>query len=411
MIHFETFTLANGLQFIVHTDKSTPMFAMSILYDVGSRDESYDKTGFAHLFEHLMFGGSVHIPVYDEPVQFAGGINNAYTNNDITHYFLSLPASNAETAFWLESDRMSGLAFSEKSLEVQKQVVVEEFRQNYLNQPYGDAWLLLKPLAYTTHPYRWNTIGMQIEHIQQASLDEVKSFFSTYYHPSNAIVSISSNLDSDKVYQLAEKWFSPIAAKPKKVRSLPVEPVQTQARRLSVKRQVPAINIYKAYPMCGRDHPDYYATDLISDLLGTGQSSRLHKKLVKQQALFSDIGAFVTGNIDPGLLVITGKLLPETSIEQAEQAIETEIALVKEKGPSLHELRKLKNRIETNQAIENISVLDKALNLAFYSYLNKPELINTLAANYRKVSKDEIIQKANEVLRAEACNTLIYQPE
>lgn len=409
MIKYETFTLENGLRFIVHHDPTTPMMAMNVLYDVGARDESPERTGFAHLFEHLMFGGSVNIPRYDEPLQQAGGENNAFTNNDITNYYLSLPAANAETAFWLESDRMLGLAFSEKSLEVQRQVVIEEFRQNYLNQPYGDAWLLLKPLAYKAHPYRWNTIGMHIEHISGASLDEVKAFFKTHYQPARAIVSIAGSCSINEIKRLAEKWFAPIPQGPTYQRMLPPEPPQKEERRLKVQRNVPAHSIYKAYHMCRRTDEDYFAADLITDLLGAGHSSRLYKKLVKQQGLFSDISAFVTGDADPGLLVISGKLLPGISLEQAEKAIEKELELLRSKGPSDNELRKVKNRVLAGQAFDNVHVLNKAMNLGFFTYLGDTNLINTLPEHYRKVSRESIIQQANTILRTNNCNTLIYE--
>lgn len=411
MIQYEQFTLANGLRFIVHYDRSTPMMAMNILYDVGARDESPERTGFAHLFEHLMFGGSLNIPRYDEPLQLAGGNNNAFTNPDITNYYLTLPAANAETAFWLESDRMLSLAFSEKSLEVQRQVVVEEFRQNYLNQPYGDAWLLLKPLAYKRHPYRWNTIGMKIEHIQEAKLEEVKAFFATHYHPSNAIVSVAGNIHPDEVRRLAEKWFLPIPKREKAVRKLPKEPKQTKARRKVVQRELPTDRIYMAFHMCERSHPHYFASDLITDILGAGHSSRLLKKLVKQRHLFSEIGSFVTGSLDPGLLVVTGSPLPGVHIEVAEEAIKKELELLRSKGPSVNELRKLKNRIIATQAYENVSVLSKAMNLAFYTHLGDTELINTISEHYRRLQAEDIILRANEILREENSNTLIYKTQ
>jgi zinc protease len=384
---------------------------MNILYNVGARDEHPDKTGFAHLFEHLMFGGSINIPRYDEPLQMAGGDNNAFTNSDITNYYLTLPKENIETAFWLESDRMLSLAFSEKSFEVQRQVVVEEFRQNYLNQPYGDVWLLLKPLAYFVHPYQWNTIGKEISHIEQATLEDVKDFYERFYNPNNAIIAIAGDITTEEVKALAEKWFAPIPAGPEINRSLPVEPPQKEARYLHVKKDVPVNVIYKLWHMCGRNDADYYATDLISDLLGSGQSSRLVKELTKKKELFAEISAFITGDLDPGLMVITGKLLPGVGFEAAEVEINKQIELLKLKGPSKDELRKVKNRVVSGQAFSGISVLSKAMNLAYYTFLGDTDLVNSLTKQYRKVQPADIIRVANNIFAENNCSTLYYIKE
>ena len=408
MIKFKTFTLENGLRFVVHQDSSTPIVAMNILYDVGARDEHPDKTGFAHLFEHLMFGGSVNIPKYDEPLQIAGGENNAFTNSDYTNYYLTLPKDNLETAFWLESDRMLNLAFSSKSLEVQRQVVTEEFRQNYLNQPYGDVWLLLKPLVYHYHPYQWNTIGKEIAHIEKAELDDVKDFYARFYNPNNAIVAIAGDVKLSEIKSLAVKWFAPIPKGPENTRSLAVEPPQQEERRLIVKRAVPANAIYKAWRMCGKMEPDYEACDLISDLLGTGQSSRLHKELVIRQGLFTEISAFITGDHDPGLLVIHGKIKEGIDPQHADTAIETIIAAFKSQPPSETELRKVKNRIVSGQVFSDITVLSKAMNLAYYTYLGDTKLVNTAIKNYRKVSAASIAEVANRILIPNNCSTLFY---
>lgn len=321
MISFEKFTLSNGLKVIVHQDISTPIVAFNLLYDVGARDENENQTGFAHLFEHLMFGGSINIPNFDEPLQKVGGENNAFTSNDITNYYITLPKENLETAFWLESDRMLSLAFTEKSLEVQRQVVVEEFKQNYLNQPYGDVWLLLRPLAYEKHPYKWATIGKEISHIENATMDDVKSFFHQFYLPNNAILSVAGNITMDEIKHLTEKWFGSIPKGKKSDRNLPKEPLQNAPRRLEVKRNVPANAIYKAYKMCSKTHPDFYATDLITDILSQGNSSKLYISLVKEQKLFSNINAYVLGSFDEGLLIISGNLSENTSFEAAENAL------------------------------------------------------------------------------------------
>ncbi|HOI33092.1 MAG: pitrilysin family protein [Bacteroidales bacterium] len=411
MVKYDNFILDNGLRFYVLHDPSTPMAAVNILYNVGARDEHPDQTGFAHLFEHLMFGGSVNIPKYDEPLQLAGGENNAFTNSDITNYYLTLPKDNLETAFWLESDRMLNLAFSEKSLEVQRQVVTEEFRQNYLNQPYGDVWLLLKPLAYKVHPYQWNTIGKEISHIEQAHLQHVKNFYSRFYNPNNAIVVVAGDLKTSEVKQLAKKWFEPIEAGETDKIELPVEPKQTAARRMEVKRDVPQTAIYKAYHMCGRTEDNFYSTDLISDLLGSGQSSRLFKTLVRQKQFFSEITSFVTGDIDPGLLIITGKINTGIPIPKAEEALETEIEKLRQKPPTANELRKVKNRVISANTFGTLSALNKAMNLAYYAHIGKPELINTLTQKYEKLRPADILKNAAEVLNPENCSTLIYESQ
>ena len=411
MIHYDHFQLNNGLPFYVIHDPTTPMAAVNILYNVGARDEDANKTGFAHLFEHLVFGGSVNIPKYDEPLQRAGGDNNAFTNSDITNYYLSLPASQLETAFWLESDRMLDLGFSEKSLDVQRQVVTEEFRQNYLNQPYGDVWLLLKPLAYKTHPYQWNTIGKEISHIEQAELQDVRDFYRRFYNPNNAIIVVAGNLKTDEVKQLAEKWFAPIPAGKKHERLLPQEPKQTQARELRVKRDVPQSAIYKAYPICGRGDNDFYTVDLISDLLGSGQSARLYKSLVRQQQLFSELNAFVTGDIDPGLLIVTGKLTHGTDIDKANSALEQEIAKLTQKPPTAHELRKVKNKAIATNIFGELSLLNKAMSLAYYAHLGTPEIINKIPEKYEAVKPAAIFELAKTILRPENCSTLFYLSE
>src|SRR3954465_12587241 len=304
MVKFNRFTLDNGLRVIVHEDSSTPLACINILYNVGARDENPEQTGFAHLFEHLMFGGSINIDSYDEPLQLVGGENNAFTTNDINNYYLTLPSENLETGFWLESDRMLSLAFSDKSLEVQRSVVIEEFKQRYLNQPYGDVWLLLRPMVYKVHPYKWDTIGKEISHIENAKMDDVKNFFKRFYCPNNAIMVVAGNIDLEEVKQLSEKWFGPIPKGPENKRNLPVEPAQTEARSLTVERDVPVDAIYKTYHMCSRYDKEYYAVDLISDILSRGNSSRLHNALIKEKQLFGDIHAYVMGDFDKGLFVV-----------------------------------------------------------------------------------------------------------
>jgi predicted Zn-dependent peptidase len=408
MIEFDRFTLENGLRVIVHHDASTPIVAMNIIYNVGSRDEHPDRTGFAHLFEHLMFGGSKNIPRYDEPLERVGGENNAFTNNDFTNYYLTVPGHNLETAFWLESDRMLDLAFSTKSFDVQRNVVVEEFRQNYLNQPYGDAWLLLRPLAYKVHPYQWATIGKDPAHIEQAGMHEVKEFYKQYYNPCNAILVIAGNVTTDHIRQLAEKWFGPITNGSNYNRNLPVEPAQTEARSLTVHRDVPYDAIYKAWHMGGRSEQSFYASDLVSDILSAGQSGRLNQQLVKNLRLFSDISAFISGDIDAGLFVITGKLMKGVSLEDAEKALQHEIDNICRQGVEESELQKVKNRVEAIIEFSEMRVLDKAMNLAYYELLGDANLANSLIDRYAEVTVNEILAAARQIFRPENCSTLHY---
>jgi predicted Zn-dependent peptidase len=408
MIKFERFTLANGLKVIVHQDKSTPMACVNILYDVGARDEDESKTGFAHLFEHLMFGGSINIPNYDEPLQLVGGENNAFTTNDITNYYCTVPAENLETAFWLESDRMLSLAFTDKSLEVQRSVVIEEFKQRYLNQPYGDVWLLLRPLAFKAHPYKWATIGKEISHIENAVMDDVKGFFKKHYHPANAIMVVAGNVELEHVKQLSEKWFAPIAAQPKVNRQLPLEPKQNEFRELTVQRDVPANAIYMTYHMCSRLHPDYYATDVLSDILSRGNSSRLYISLVKEKQLFSDINAYVSGDFDPGLFVVSGKVNDGVDVRAAEKAIEDELEKLKTAAVTDNELQKCKNKVESSITFSETDVLTKATNLAISELLGDADEINKEIEKYNTVTKEQLTRVANEIFQHTNCSTLYY---
>lgn len=408
MIEFERHILKNNLKLIIHKDPSTPMACVNILYNVGARDELETKTGFAHLFEHLMFGGSVNIPSYDEPLQLVGGENNAFTTNDITNYYCTVPAENLETAFWLESDRMLSLAFTDKSLEVQRNVVIEEFKQRYLNQPYGDVWLLLRPLAYKEHPYRWATIGKEIAHIEQATMADVKSFFKKHYCPANAILVVAGNVRSDEVMALAQKWFEPIPAGEPTRRNLPQEPPQQEERKLTVKRDVPQDSIYKAYHMCARTDADYYATDLVSDVLSRGNSSRLHKSLVKDKKLFSEISAYVMGDMDKGLFMISGKLSEGVTVDQAENAIDVEVQKIRRDLVDDKELQKCKNKVESTLIFSEMDVLNKATNLAVSELLGDANDINKEAEKYQRVTAEDIKRVASEVLRKENCSTLYY---
>ena len=409
MLQFERFTLSNGLRVLVHVDKATPMAAMNILYDVGARDEEPNRTGFAHLFEHLMFGGSVNIPEYDEPLQMAGGENNAYTTNDITNYHLQLPLQNMETAFWLESDRMLSLAFSEKSLDVQRKVVSEEFKEHYLNKPYGDAWHQLRVLAYKKHPYQWPTIGKDLKQIEDAQLDDVKAFFHKHYTPLNAIMCIAGNVTTEEVKVLAEKWFGNIPAGEKYTRQLPAEPIQESARTHTLYADVPLDALYKAWHMSGRLTPPYYASDLITEIMGSGLASRLYQRLVKEEQLFSNIACYHTGSLDPGLLVIEGKIREGKSIEAANEAVEKEIATLVAGGVTESELQKSKNKIEAMIAFEDMTLLSRANNLAFYELMGDAQLINDEWNKYQAVTTAYLQQTAHDIFREGNCNTLFYR--
>lgn len=408
MVDFNRFTLPNGLRVLVHEDDTTPMAVLNILYDVGARDEEQDRTGFAHLFEHLMFGGSVNIPSYDEPLQRVGGENNAFTSNDITNYYITLPAVNLETAFWLESDRMLSLAFSEKSLETQRNVVCEEFKQRYLNQPYGDVWLKLRPLAYKKHPYQWATIGQDLKQIEDAKMEDVKAFFKKHYNPQNAIMVVGGNVKTEEVKALAEKWFAPIPAGDKYNRNLPQEPLQTEARAETVKADVPLDAIYMAFKMPARQDSEYQSFDLMSDILSQGQSSRLYNSLLKEQQLFSDIHAYVTSSIDDGLFVVEGKLVQGVTIEAAEAAIWAELAKLTHQEVTEEEITKVKNKSESIMVFAEMSLLDKAMNLAYYELLGDAAGLNTEIDKYLAVTPERILQAAKNTFVKEQCSTLYY---
>lgn len=408
MIEIGRHTLDNGLRIVHSEDKTTQMVALNLLYNVGARDEHPDHTGFAHLFEHLMFGGSVNIPDYDSPLQQAGGENNAWTNNDITNYYITLPRQNVETAFWLESDRMLSLAFTPRSLEVQRQVVSEEFKQRYLNQPYGDMGALVRELAYRVHPYQWCTIGKDISHITQATLDEVKDFFFRFYAPNNAILAVSGNITLEETIRLAEKWFGPIPRRDVRPRNLPQEPVQQEERRLSVERNVPADALSMTFHMVERTHPDYYAFDMLSDILSNGRSSRLVQHLVKEKAIFSTVDAYISGSVEAGLFHIMGNPVPGISLERAEEAIRQELELLKNEPIAEEELEKVKNKYESNFIFANINYLDLATNLAYFELIGKAEDINTEVDKYRAVSASQMMRVAKETFVRENSSTLYY---
>jgi len=411
MIAFNRFVLENGLRVLVHEDDSTPMAAVNVLYNVGARDESPDKTGFAHLFEHLMFGGSANVPDYDVPVQMAGGENNAFTNNDVTNFYNILPAINIETAFWLESDRMLSLNFDERVLDVQRRVVLEEFKETCLNQPYGDVWHHLTDLAYKVHPYRWPTIGKVPQHVEEASMEDVKDFFFKYYRPNNAILVVAGNVTTEHVKALSEKWFGDIPAGKTPERRLPQEPLQERLQKRINQANVPVDALYLAFHTVERLHEDYYVTDLLSDLLCNGQSSRLYRNLLKKRQLFSAIDCYITGNIDPGLLIIEGKPSDGVTLEEAEAAIWEEIEKVKAAPVAERELQKLKNKIESTLVFSESNILNKAINLAYFELLGDAAQINEEVQFYQKVTTADMLRVAREVLTPENCSELYIKAD
>ena len=390
MLKINRHILANGMRLVHSQDDSTQMVALNILYNVGARDEHPEHTGFAHLFEHLMFGGSVNIPDYDAPLQLAGGENNAWTNNDITNYYLTVPRQNVETGFWLESDRMLSLDFNERSLEVQRGVVMEEFKQRCLNQPYGDVGHLLRPLAYKEHPYQWPTIGKELSHIANATLDEVKDFFFRFYAPNNAVLAVTGNISFEEAVALTEKWFGTIPRRDVPIRRLPQEPVQTEERRLTVERNVPLDALFMAFHMCERAHPDYYAFDILSDILSNGRSSRLNQRLVQEKQLFSSIDASISGSIDAGLFHISGKPSAGVSLEEAEAAVREELKILQNEAIAAQELEKVKNKFESTQIFGNINYLNVATNLAWFELNGEAEDMEREIERYRAVTAGQL---------------------
>lgn len=409
MIKYHRFTLDNGLRVLVHQDKSTPLVAMNILYDVGSRDENPEATGIAHLFEHLMFEGSENIPSFDTPLQLAGGESNAFTNSDITNYYLTLPASNIETGFWLESDRMLGINFSQANLDSQKKVVTEEFKQRYLNQPYGDSNLLLRPLAYKIHPYRWPTIGMDISHVENTDAGYLKNFFYSHYAPNSAILSLTGNISFEDAERMTQKWFGPIGRREIKPRTLPAEPLQTEERRLTVVKDVPATALYKMWHIGRRGDPDFYSLDLITDLLSGGDSGRLYNTLVRDKKMFSDLNAYITSDMDPGLMIINGRIMKDVDIREAEEEVNRIITDLKTEPPGKEEMEKVKNKQESSIVFSYTNILNKAMNLCVYELLGDPELINKEAETFRKIDEKMIVETARRFFSDSNCSTLYYK--
>ena len=408
MIDYKKFTLSNGLRILIHEDHNTPMAVVNVMYDVGAKDENPNKTGFAHLFEHLMFGGSINIPQYDTPLQLAGGENNAYTTNDLTNYYCQLPAENIETAMWLESDRMLSLAFNEKSLEVQRKVVCEEFKEHYINKPYGDIWAKMRDLTYTTHPYKWMTIGKELSHVENATLQDVQDFFKKHYSPSNAILVIAGHIETQKALDIAEKWFGPIPSGEKYNRNLPIEPKQEQARVAEFKADVPFDALIKTWHIDSRLEKGYYVGDLITDILGGGGSSRLFQKLVKEKQLFSNLDCFHFGSVDKGVIAIEGRLVKGKSIEEADVAIEEELNIIQNNLINPTELEKVKNKTESVIAFEDMALVSRANSLAFYELLGNANLMHDELDKYNTITTDDILNYSQQIFNKSNSNTLKY---
>ena len=409
MITYQKYQLSNGLTVITNRDRTSRMAAVNLLYKVGARNESPTRTGLAHLFEHLMFRGTHLVPDFDTPVQMACGENNAFTNNDYTDFYITLPVANIETALWLESDRMMGLNLSAEAIEIEKRVVIEEFRQRYINQPYGDLNMLLRSMVYKKHPYRWATIGIAPEHIEQATIEEIRGFYARFYHPSNAILSVSGDFPSDKIFSLAEKWFGEIANTAQTIDAIPQEPAQIEARRLEVGRDVPATTIVIAFHMGNRLSHDFFLGDMTSDLLAGGDSARLYERLIKRKRLFASVNAYISGDVDCGMFVFTGQLLPTTTEAEAEAAFWEEIDKLKSGEISDYELEKVKNKFEANTLFGELNVMNKAMNLGYYEMIGDLGLINREVDIYRSLAREEVADFSQRIFRTENSSTLIYR--
>ena len=409
MITYEKKILKNSLTVIANRDRASRMAAVNILYRVGARNERPERTGLAHLFEHLMFRGTHNVPDFDTPVQMACGENNAFTNNDYTDFYITLPVDNIETALWLESDRMMGLNLSAEAVEIEKRVVVEEFRQRYLNQPYGDQNMLLRDMVYTSHPYRWATIGLSPDHIENASLEEIHDFYNRFYHPSNAILSVSADIEPERVFELAEKWFGDIEDTPYPIPTITPEPEQREVRRKTVERDVPATTVTIAFQMGDRLSRDFFLGDMTSDLLAGGDSARLYERLIKKKQLFASVNAYISGDVDRGMFVFTGQLHPTTTEAEAEAAFWEEIEDLQRCNITAYELEKVKNKFEANTLFGELNVMNKAMNLGYYEMIGDLPLINREVEIYRSLTADDVADFSRRIFRPENSSTLIYR--
>ncbi len=409
MIDIAQHTLANGLKIVHNRHTTSGMAVVNLLYKVGSKNENPEHTGLAHLCEHLMFGGTSAIPKFDSVLLEAGGENNAWTNTDITNYYDIIPVANIETALWAEADRMHNISLSDKSVEVQRNVVQEEFKQRCLNTPYGDVWHILRDMVYKEHPYRWPVIGKTLADIEEVSHSVIRDFYNTHYAPNNAILSVVGNIDSDKLFLMAEKWFSHLTPNIYEKKTLPVEPEQTTPRFKEVEKNVPHNLLIKAYRMCGRKQLDYAVCDLLSDILSTGRSSRMYRNIYAKGDLVASIDASITGDVEPGLFVIKAQLLPGVPYETIENAINTEIEKLKQELVPANELEKALNKFESNTLFSNIGNEERAANLAYFEMLGDAHLINHEVEQYRATTSDAIMCVARKLFDSNNCSTLYYR--
>lgn len=401
--------LSNGLKIVVHEDHSTPKAVVDLIYKVGAKNEKPNKTGFAHLFEHLMFEGSKHVPSYDKPLQKVGGSNNAFTNQDITNYYINLPANQLETAFWLESDRMLELDFSEEKLQIQKSVVIEEFKQRYLNQPYGDAYLNLLPLHFEQSNYQWPTIGKEIAHIENATLDDVKEFFFGFYAPNNATLVVTGDVYRDRVLNLAEKWFGGIPERQLLKKGLPRETKQTQAKFTTIYGEVPTTAVYKAFHIPAYLENDYFALEIITELLNSGKAGLFYQELIRKKQLTSSSGGFSWMLFDDGFLTFYSLLNPGVSVEDYDSAFEEVLNLIQ--NTTEEDLQRIKNKIESEYIYGQIKLINRAMSMAIYDAAGKLDIINELLEKYLSVTLDQVKNVANKYLIQENSSTLYYKPK
>lgn len=410
MVAYHKRVLSNGLTVIVHEDHSSPMVAINVLYKVGSKDESPEKTGFTHLFEHLMFGGSENIPDFDEPIQQAGGENNAFTNSDVTNFYDLLPLDNWEVGLWLEADRMTRLNLNSEVLNTQKKVVIEEFKETSLNEPYGDLWHHLSAMNYDKHPYNWPTIGKEISHIEKANMDDVKTFYENWYRPNNAIITVSGSVAYEEAFAKVEKWFGELPAKDIVRSTYREDRKYLGYRKKELMANVPLRSVVLSFKMQDRTDEDFYVTDLLSDILANGKSARLYKNLVRNNPSFSHIDAFISGVRHRGLLIIEGKPLDHISMDEATSLIWKELEDLQERRVTPGELEKMKNKAESHIVFSESSVLNKAMSLAYYEYLGDIDLINNEVECYQQVTSEDIQRVSKELFVKENNVEIRYLP-
>lgn len=410
-IRFSRHYLKNGLCFLHHYDPNTPFVVVNMLYKVGSRDEHEEKTGFAHLFEHLMFEGTPNVPYFDGPLQEAGGENNAFTNNDYTNYYDMVPALNAEIPFWLEADRMQHLNINPTSLELQKKVVVEEFKETIIDQPYGDAYHLLRAMVYRQHPYRWPAIGRDLKHIASARLEDVSTFFNDYYVPNNVILVVAGNIRERRALQVARKWFEGIASNPDLQHMSFQEGEQLEARRQTVHADVPHDAIYMAFKMPGRLEEGYHTADVLTDILASGNTSMFYQALIKEQGIFTEIDAYISGSNETGMLVIEGKLSENHGADEGEAAIWKILEKLSDTPIRSADLKKVKNKMITYMNFSDASLLNRAISLAYYEMLGDAALINEEERKYSAVRPNDILEFCRTFIQSEKSNTLFYLRE